>query len=223
VQNRDGGIPTFCRGWGALPFDQSSPDLTAHAVRAWTAWLEMLPAPLHVRARQACHRAVEFLARSQRRDGSWSPLWFGNQFAPGDINLTYGTATVLRSLAVIEQKKFASTVTARLATKAVQWLVRSQNSDGGWGGAPGIRSSVEESALAVEALAAAQRWHGPEASAALLSGTNWLLDQIESGQWTQPSPIGFYFAKLWYYERLYPLIFTVGALKEISLSLGDSG
>jgi squalene-hopene/tetraprenyl-beta-curcumene cyclase len=26
------------------------------------------------------------------------------------------------------------------------------------------------------------------------------------------SPIGFYFAKLWYYERLYPLIFTVAAL-----------
>jgi hypothetical protein len=26
------------------------------------------------------------------------------------------------------------------------------------------------------------------------------------------SPIGFYFAKLWYYEKLYPLIFTVSAL-----------
>jgi squalene-hopene/tetraprenyl-beta-curcumene cyclase len=30
-------------------------------------------------------------------------------------------------------------------------------------------------------------------------------------EWT-PSPISFYFAKLWYYERLYPQIFTVGAL-----------
>ena len=26
------------------------------------------------------------------------------------------------------------------------------------------------------------------------------------------SPIGFYFAKLWYFEKLYPLIFTAGAL-----------
>src|SRR4029077_8232431 len=26
LQNRDGGIPTFCRGWGALPFDRSSAD-----------------------------------------------------------------------------------------------------------------------------------------------------------------------------------------------------
>ena len=29
-QNRDGGWPTFCRGWGALPFDRSGCDLTAH-------------------------------------------------------------------------------------------------------------------------------------------------------------------------------------------------
>jgi squalene-hopene/tetraprenyl-beta-curcumene cyclase len=28
----------------------------------------------------------------------------------------------------------------------------------------------------------------------------------------EPSPIGLYFAKLWYYEKLYPLIFTVSAL-----------
>jgi squalene-hopene/tetraprenyl-beta-curcumene cyclase len=35
LQNRDGGIPTFCRGWGALPFDHSAPDLTAHALQAW--------------------------------------------------------------------------------------------------------------------------------------------------------------------------------------------
>ncbi len=34
LQNRDGGWPTFCRGWGKLPFDRSSNDLTAHAIRA---------------------------------------------------------------------------------------------------------------------------------------------------------------------------------------------
>ena len=34
LQNRDGGYPTFCRGWGRLPFDRSSVDLTAHAIRA---------------------------------------------------------------------------------------------------------------------------------------------------------------------------------------------
>jgi len=34
LQNRDGGWPTFCRGWGKLPFDRSSNDLTAHVLRA---------------------------------------------------------------------------------------------------------------------------------------------------------------------------------------------
>jgi hypothetical protein len=28
-----------------------------------------------------------------------------------------------------------------------------------------------------------------------------------------PAPIGFYFAKLWYFERLYPLIFAVSCLR----------
>ena len=27
-----------------------------------------------------------------------------------------------------------------------------------------------------------------------------------------PAPIGLYFAKLWYYEKLYPLIFAAGGL-----------
>src|SRR5439155_4441619 len=37
LQNWDGGIPTFCRGWGGLPFDRSGSDLTAHGLRAWQA------------------------------------------------------------------------------------------------------------------------------------------------------------------------------------------
>ena len=41
---------------------------------------------------------------------------------------------------------------------------------------------------------------------------DWLVSQVESGAWTEPSPIGFYFAKLWYYEKLYPMIATVAAL-----------
>src|SRR5262249_18368453 len=33
LQNTDGGWPTFCRGWGHLPFDRSGTDLTAHVLR----------------------------------------------------------------------------------------------------------------------------------------------------------------------------------------------
>jgi squalene-hopene/tetraprenyl-beta-curcumene cyclase len=53
---------------------------------------------------------------------------------------------------------------------------------------------------------------GTNVTHALARGTNWLVEQVESGTWKNPAPIGFYFARLWYYERLYPMIFTVGAL-----------
>jgi squalene-hopene/tetraprenyl-beta-curcumene cyclase len=216
LQNRDGGIPTFCRGWGALPFDRSSPDITAHALRAWLAWQDDLTCPLQARTQKAMLRAIGFLAQSQRPEGAWMPLWFGNQFAANDENLTYGTSRVLCALAVLEKSDSRNEVSSCLCRSAVDWLVKSQNDDGGWGGAGGTATSVEETALAVEALAAARPKDG-SADAALTRGANWLIERVESNQWQHPSPIGFYFAKLWYYEQLYPLIFTVGALKELSL------
>ncbi|MCX5682839.1 MAG: squalene--hopene cyclase, partial [Planctomycetota bacterium] len=90
LQNRDGGIPTFCRGWGALPFDRSSPDLTAHAIRAWLAWLDDLAPPLRLRVEAAIARAADYLEHPQRPDGAWVPLWFGNQWSPHDENPLYG-------------------------------------------------------------------------------------------------------------------------------------
>ena len=47
---------------------------------------------------------------------------------------------------------------------------------------------------------------------AVQRGMSWLVEAVESGRFRDASPIGFYFAKLWYFEKLYPLIFTVAAL-----------
>ncbi len=92
LQNRDGGWPTFCRGWGRLPFDRSAPDLTAHALRAIAAW----PGAVRRRAAGARARArAGYLRRTQRPDGAYVPLWFGNQQAPGHQSPVYGTARVL--------------------------------------------------------------------------------------------------------------------------------
>jgi squalene-hopene/tetraprenyl-beta-curcumene cyclase len=79
------------------------------------------------------------------------------------------------------------------------------------------QSTVEETALAVEALCGAVEWlredeDGPALAKALADGVAWLVRAVETKHWTESSPIGFYFAKLWYYEQLYPLIFTVSAL-----------
>jgi squalene-hopene/tetraprenyl-beta-curcumene cyclase len=206
LQNGDGGMPTFCRGWSAMLFDRSSPDLTAHALRAWKIWLEELPSEAP-RLSRAMARAASFLARTQRNDGAWLPLWFGNQDAPNDINPTYGTARVVLGLSALSRPH--ASLTARMLVKARQWLVDAQNPDGSWAGFPKGSPSVEETALAVEALASCP---DRDTTPAMNAGLNWLLKKIASDEWRRPSPIGFYFAKLWYYERLYPIIFTVAAL-----------
>jgi squalene-hopene/tetraprenyl-beta-curcumene cyclase len=78
---------------------------------------------------------------------------------------------------------------------------------------PDLQSSIEETALAIEALLATVSLNPePRTLNPCLRGLSWLLDRVENNEHRQPAPIGFYFAKLWYYERLYPLIFTVAAL-----------
>jgi squalene-hopene/tetraprenyl-beta-curcumene cyclase len=147
--------------------------------------------------------AARFLQKSQRLDGSWLPLWFGNQHAPDDINPTYGTARVLAAF------RDARDQTNPNALRGVQWLTDNQNPDGGWGGIKGTPSSVEETALAVDILLS---WE-PEGEQTS-RGLEWLLKRVENGRYRETTPIGFYFAKLWYFEELYPLIFTVGCLRQ---------
>jgi squalene-hopene/tetraprenyl-beta-curcumene cyclase len=208
LQNRDGGIPTFCRGWGALPFDRSSPDLTAHTLRAWSAWLPHLPERMKARVTKAIHRALHFLARTRGADRAWIPLWFGNEQAPHDENPIYGTAHVVLALRELEHRGFRSSKLMRLEGEA--FLVERQREDGSWSGAVDGPPSIEETALALKALA------GSSHVGAVARGSEWLCARVESGEWLKPAPIGFYFAKLWYYERLYPMIWTVGALGRVA-------
>jgi squalene-hopene/tetraprenyl-beta-curcumene cyclase len=205
LQNRDGGWPTFCRGWGALPFDRSSNDLTAHVLRALTLWRSRVAGisrEFAARSDAAVQRGLAFLSRTQADDGSWLPLWFGNQFNHDDENPLYGTAKVVLALREIGHGDQPFVV------RGIEWLISNQNDDGGWSGRRGLSSSTEETALAVEALAGM-----PEADSAVISGANWLVGQVNDGSVADPSPIGFYFAKLWYFERLYPIIFATGALR----------
>jgi squalene-hopene/tetraprenyl-beta-curcumene cyclase len=285
LQNADGGWPTFCRGWGRLPFDRSGPDLTAHAIRAihvrdlsYFANKSSLDPALRDRAME---RAVRYLRATQSPDGSWSPLWFGNQDHPEEDNPVYGTAKVLRAYSDLMMD-----IQLPEVERGIAWLVANQNVDGGWGSGvwsrlriadcglrieeretgsrvereeevtgpvanshsvPGtqysvlsteqpaavppqsaihsLQSSVEETALAVEALVSAYPLYPlladddgpmpplhPTVVPAVARGLAWLIERVEAGQHRQPAPIGFYFAKLWYYEKLYPLTFTVAAL-----------
>jgi squalene-hopene/tetraprenyl-beta-curcumene cyclase len=209
LQNSDGGWPTFCRGWGTLPFDRSGTDLTAHALRALHAWRNGRAEGSSYEA--AMTAGLNYVERTQRADGSWLPLWFGNQDIQGEENPIYGTAKVLLAYRDLEL------VESNAARRGFEWLLQSQNKDGGWGGGASLEarhgkgraSSVEETALAVEALLAAP---DDRFQSAITKGLTWLVEAVENDQHLESSPIGFYFAKLWYHERLYPLIFTVSAL-----------
>ena len=224
LQNSDGGWPTFCRGWGRLPFDRSGADLTAHVLRAFGAWRAQIDADeCYQLALQAAgqtdkftgfplptvtdelEKGFSYLAEQQRADGAWLPLWFGNQHAPNDENPTFGTARVLACYCDLGK------LDSEPARKAVDWLLKNQNADGGWGAGTGTPSSVEETALVAEVLCAQTQGQAP-LELAMNRALDWLVQEVEAGRLAQPTPIGFYFAKLWYYEKLYPIIFTVAAL-----------
>jgi squalene-hopene/tetraprenyl-beta-curcumene cyclase len=229
LQNKDGGWPTFCRGWGALPFDRSAPDLTAHAIRALHAWLTFGKYGANPQSRllASLDRGFRYLSRSQLSDGSWVPLWFGNHDDPNEENPVYGSARVL--LAYRDCGKMDS----QEAIRGVRWLIENQHSDGSFGTAVGRQtllnspmacgSSIEETTLAVEALLAGldnrQLAADNSVQNAIRQGVDWVVDAVEHNRHRKPAPIGFYFAKLWYYEKLYPLIFTVSSLGEAAARL----
>lgn len=230
LQNRDGGIPTFCKGWGTLPFDRSNPDITAHSIRAWLAWFAHCEPGLQQRLRRGIQRAMIFLANCQQNDGSWIPLWFGNQHGSEEHNYTYGTSRVLlawltaRSVDWLRNSK--ELALDQRIPKALGWLCEAQNSDGSWGG--GIQSigSIEETALAIEALAAAieslqfsnelfETVDVSQLEVACEKGIRWLITATHEGTCFEPSPIGFYFAKLWYYEKHYPIVYCLAATERV--------
>jgi squalene-hopene/tetraprenyl-beta-curcumene cyclase len=201
LQNRDGGWPTFCRGWTNLPFDRSGSDLTAHALRVLRNHANDLETRNEARIEPAIDRGFVYLTRNQRLDGAWLPLWFGNQYAPDDENPTYGTAKVLCAYRDLDR------LAEGPAQKGLAWLRANQNPDGGWGAGQGTPSSIEETALALDVLVSIE-----PGSPLVNSGLAWLVQKIEAGGLAIPTPIGFYFAKLWYYEQLYPILFSVAAL-----------
>lgn len=216
LQNRDGGMPTFCRGWTKLPFDRGCADLTAHALRALAAWRAELPPPVARTCDRAIRRGLAFLARTQAGDGSWRPLWFGSESDDDQANPVYGTSRVVVAACELAARRFDEA--GSLAASGAEFLLNAQNDDGGFGAAAASPSTIEGTALALEALAAAGHARAAQAQA---RAAKWLIERTGHGRSFPPAPIGLYFARLWYYEDLYPVVFTLGALERLCRRSSD--
>jgi squalene-hopene/tetraprenyl-beta-curcumene cyclase len=205
LQNSDGGFPTFSKGWGRLPFDQSCADLTGHALVAMAkgdkAFHSRMNSNQQSKLRKSFIRAILYLKKYQHLSGYWLPLWFGNQHTPDHNNPVYGTARVLsylnETLATPLGNEY-EVILKLMIERGCSYLASVQNQDNSWGGAKDIEGSIEETSLAITALV--KNGYRDEC----ISGLDWLDEKIKS-EGLIASPIGLYFASLWYDEELYPL------------------
>jgi len=214
LQSRDGG-------WGAfdadndyhylnnIPFadhgallDPPTADLTGRCV-SMLAQLGARPADS-----PDLRRAIEWLRRDQRSDGSWYGRW--------GMNYIYGTWSVLCALNVAGIDRKAPEV-----RKAADWLVAIQNPDGGWGedgtsyklgyrGYEPAPSTASQTAWALLGLMAAGDVDHP----AVARGIKYLSDtQSRDGTWPEARYTATGFPRVFYLRyHGYPKFFPLWAL-----------
>jgi squalene-hopene/tetraprenyl-beta-curcumene cyclase len=211
------GMQSSSGGWGAfdadntralvreLPFldfgevmDEPSADVTAHTVEMF--------GELGLGDSPAATRGVQWLIEHQESDGSWWGRW--------GVNHIYGTGAVIPALIAGGLDPAHACI-----RRAVAWLARIQNEDGGWGEDPRSYddpqwigcgpSTASQTAWALLALHAAG-----ERSASVERGVGWLLDtQRPDGGWDEPQYTGTGFPSDYYINyHLYRLTFPVMAL-----------
>ncbi len=150
---------------------------------------------------------LKWMQRVQAADGSWTPLWFGDQDAKDERSPLYGTAMAVEYLA--DSDKPAA---REMALKGLAYILSVQNADGGWGGAKGVPSKVTLTARALSALVSY-----PETETLVLEKAfDYLYRKYESGELYRREPIGLYFSRLWYSEELYNLTFVLNAMKKLA-------
>jgi squalene-hopene/tetraprenyl-beta-curcumene cyclase len=209
MQGADGGWAAFDvdNNWeflSAVPFadhnamlDPSCPDITGRVLEA----LGVCGIP---RSHAAVKRGVEFLRKTQERDGSWYGRW--------GVAYIYGTYLALRGLAASGEDDREAHV-----LQAGEWLRAIQNADGGWGESCAsydegtyvpAPSTASQTAWAVLGLLAG----GDTTSSSVEKGIQYLVDtQRADGGWDEALSTGTGFPKVFYlqyhlYRNSFPLL-----------------
>jgi squalene-hopene/tetraprenyl-beta-curcumene cyclase len=153
----------------------------------------------------AVAKAVEFLRRNQRADGSWYGRW--------GMNYIYGTWSVLCALSAVGIDRSAPEI-----RKGADFLLSIQNADGGWGeggesykldyrGHEPAESTASQTAWALLGLMAAGEPNHP----AVERGIAYLMrTQCPDGTWSEPHFTATGFPRVFYlryhgYAKYFPL------------------
>jgi squalene-hopene/tetraprenyl-beta-curcumene cyclase len=206
MQNRDGGWAAYDvdidnQVLTKLPFadhnamlDPSCPDITARVV-------ELLGTLDYPPGHPAIARALDYLWRTQEREGCWYGRW--------GVNYIYGTWQVLQGLAAIGFPMDDPRI-----RRAVDWLESTQQPSGAWGETcgsyddPALKGTGDptpsQTAWATLGLIAA----GRARTEAVRSGIEYLLQQQNpDGSWDEATFTGTGFPRVFYlryhYYRIY--------------------
>src|SRR6266566_2070934 len=183
---------------GAL-LDPPTEDVTARCISMLAQIDESAPNS------PAVARAVDYLRRTQTAEGSWYGRW--------GMNYIYGTWSVLCALNAAGVGHASPEL-----RRAAAWLVKIQNSDGGWGedgmsyrldyrGHESAPSTASQTAWALLGLMAA----GENDHPAVARGIDYLLrTQGEDGFWNEPRYTATGFPRVFYlryhgYSKFFPL------------------
>ncbi|KIL51040.1 terpene cyclase/mutase family protein [Jeotgalibacillus campisalis] len=211
IQNEDGGWPAFERaktnqlltfvpmdGASHAAIDPSTADLTGRT-------LEFLSSEARLPFQHsAIQHAIRWLKKNQQSDGSWYGKW--------GISFLYGTWSAVTGLSAAGLNGEDPAI-----KKAVSFLERVQNEDGGWGESclsdqvmhyiPLGSSTPSQTAWALDALLSVHKQKTPS----IERGINCLLGQLKTKDWTYRYPTGAGLPGNFYvyyhsYNYIWPLI-----------------
>jgi len=167
-QNSDGGMAFIKRG------DPSIVDATTAYIATLTYTIKNFG---NIDAKNRLEACLRWLVNNQRDDGGWN--WYPNSLEPA---MTSSSAFAILAL-YSSQQVFMDSIYTKSMEKGLNWIVSSQNKDGGWGSEIGDISRPGSTAIVLWSLAELG-YQNNDLKHKLDNGCSYLLTQQHAnGSW----------------------------------------